>query len=337
MKREVPFFRRGIVGNMWDNVHPSVRSAEKAIAEEGKFDDAIFAAFRYVEAEVQTRIGSTNIGSGLLNEAFDGTAPKILISSNQHDRDGIKQLFSGALSTIRNDRGHKKAPAIPCKSLEACFYYLSFASFLLYLLSKDQNIFPYVESVRIFGTPDAPLAELRGRNFTSGAKVVTDMGKLKINQITPTMIEVSLPQQFRGSLRIVLDESESNNVVCNAQSVNRPNGWREVVGVDIPLYEDASCKRMRQGVVGLLLHCNDVGREFVQIFPTYPGKYKSRWYVTHGPFESGTSIAESWYRDPVTGDIHLAWSSSSIAVPQEICEAGNFGLIPKLSVPACFM
>ncbi len=311
---------------IWEKLHPAIRKEAQAIAEAGKFDDAIFAAFRYVEGEIQNRIGSTNIGKSLLNEAFDGPSPKILISQNQHDREGIKELFSGAFSNIRNDRGHKKAPAIPCKNLETCFLYLSFASLLLYLLSKDQNIFPYVESIRIFGTPDQPLAELRGRNFTAGAKVMAQGSELRINQINPTMIEVSLSSNFSGSIRVVIDDNEGNEVSCDAQAAKRPEGWREVIGVDIPLYEDAACTKQRSEFVGLLLRSNDVGREFLQIVPTCSGIYNTGYYVTHGPFEMGTVVGESWYRDPNTADIRSAWSSSAVAAPQVICKAGNFVL-----------
>ena len=312
--------------NMWEKLHPSIRQVAQDIAEAGKFDTAIFEAFRYVEGEIQGRIGSTSIGKGLLNEAFDGQSPKILISQNQHDIEGIKELFSGAFSNIRNDRGHKKAPAIPCKNLETCFLYLSFASFLLYLLSKDQNIFPYVESIRIFGTPDQPLAELRGRNFTSGAKVMAQGSELRINQINPTMIEVSLPSNFSGSIKVVIDENEGNDVACDAQAAKRPEGWREVIGVDIPLYEDSACTKQRSEFVGLLLRSNDVGREFLQIVPTRSGIYNTGYYVTHGPFEMGTVVGESWYRDPHTGDIRSAWSGSAVATPQVICKAGSFVL-----------
>ena len=57
-------------------------------------------------------------------------------------------LFAGALGNIRNDRGHKKAPLTPCKSLNDCILYLGFASSLLYLLAKDANTFPF-NSVRV--------------------------------------------------------------------------------------------------------------------------------------------------------------------------------------------
>lgn len=66
--------------NTWDALHPQILHASRDIAKAGKFDDAIFAAFRFVEAEIQNRIGSAGIGANLLDEAFDGVSPKIDIS-----------------------------------------------------------------------------------------------------------------------------------------------------------------------------------------------------------------------------------------------------------------
>jgi hypothetical protein len=61
----------------WEALHPEVLRAARDIAKAGKFDDAIFAAFRCVEAEIQNRIGSAGIGSNLLDEAYDGPSPKV--------------------------------------------------------------------------------------------------------------------------------------------------------------------------------------------------------------------------------------------------------------------
>jgi hypothetical protein len=40
----------------WEIVHPGITQATKAIAEAGQYDDAIFAAFRYVEGEIRERV-----------------------------------------------------------------------------------------------------------------------------------------------------------------------------------------------------------------------------------------------------------------------------------------
>ncbi len=59
---------------MRENLHPAIRETSETIAKTGKFDDAIFAAFRYIEGEIQERIGSKSIGKShlmkLLMELF---------------------------------------------------------------------------------------------------------------------------------------------------------------------------------------------------------------------------------------------------------------------------
>ena len=103
---------------VWEKLHPAIRTAAQPIAEAGTYDDAIFAAFRHVEAEIQERINSRSVGEALLNEAFDGVPPKVLISADVRDQEGIEGILAGALGNIRSDRGLKKAPSLPCPSIE---------------------------------------------------------------------------------------------------------------------------------------------------------------------------------------------------------------------------
>jgi hypothetical protein len=55
----------------------AICDAAKDIARAGKLDDAIFAAFRVVEVEIQERISSRSIGDALLNEAIDGVPSRL--------------------------------------------------------------------------------------------------------------------------------------------------------------------------------------------------------------------------------------------------------------------
>jgi Protein of unknown function (Hypoth_ymh) len=311
---------------MWDNIHKDIREAAQQIAETGKYDDAIFAAFRYLEGEIQERINSRSIGKQLLDEAFDGNPPKINISDDLRDREGIKEIFSGALSNIRNDRGHKKSPFLPCQSLNQCLLYLSFASFLLHLLSKDKNSFPTIESIRLLGTYDQPRVELRGINFSTADRVLAEGVDVSIVRVSPTVIEAILPAKFSGIVKVVAITNESNEIYCDTHTLEQGvENLYEIIRADIPLFEDAACTRQRKDVVGLLLRVTEAGREFLRITPTYPNKYKAGYYVTHGPFDSA-SVGETWYREPNSGEIENAWSGSLIATPQLINEAGN----PKL-------
>lgn len=82
---------------MWELIDKSIIASSQDIVNAGKYDDAIFAAFRQVEASIQERIRSTSIGEALIAEGFDGDPPKVNISKDTRDRQGIRDLFSGAL------------------------------------------------------------------------------------------------------------------------------------------------------------------------------------------------------------------------------------------------
>jgi uncharacterized protein (TIGR02391 family) len=312
--------------SVWAQIHPEIVKTSQQIAETGKFDDAIFAAFKFVEASIQERIGSTSIGRALIGEAFHSNHPKISISDDAHDRQGIAELFSGALGSIRNDRGHKKAPFIPCENLQDCFLYLTFASFLLYLLSKDKNTFPRVEGIRVFGTAEQPRAELRGVNFSgSTVSVIAGEAQATVVRAAPTVLEILLPQNFFGNLVVAVDGKSSGATFCDVSFLGKQAETSlEVIAAEVPLYSDARMTTKRENVVGLLLKLRDGGRELVTVFPTYANRYKAGQYVTQGSPEPGSSVGETWYADPTTANVEYAWTSSMIVIPKVVGGAGTF-------------
>ncbi len=306
------------MASAWEALHPEILQASREIANAGKFDDAIFAAFRCVEAEIQNRIGSAGIGGNLLDEAFDGAGPKIDISPDPRDRAAIKQLFLGALGNIRNDRGHKKAPLTPCKSEAECLLYLQFATLLLTLLDKDRNTFPSIVGVRVYGSSDAPLVEIKGQNFGNSPAVIAGTTSLRLNRVEPHVIEAALPTGFAGDLKVIAAGKESESAFCDVRMVNtnQPNSYR-VIAVDLPLYSDQAGKNIWPDAVGMILAANEGGFEFLRIVPTYRGRYSIGEYVTHGPFDNKV-IADTWYRPPNESRLESAWSSSLIATPKVI-------------------
>jgi uncharacterized protein Ymh len=309
-------------------MHPEVITASRAIAEAGKFDDAIFAAFRIVEATIQERIGSKQIGEALILEAFDGTHPRITISIDGRDQHGVQNLFSGALSNIRNDRGHKKTPLTPCESLDDCVLYLGFASFLLYLLAKDRNTFPRIDSVRVLGTAEEPRAELRGINF-AGSQVIVKAGasQATVVRTEPTVLEILLPQRFFGDVVVLVDGKPSGEAFCDASSFGKqPGNSYEVIVAEVPLYSDAKALNKRQDVVGILLRSSEASREFLRIMPTRPNCYRAGCYVTHGPHVAGSGVGETWYRDPASGKIEYAWTGALVIAPNVLGNVGTFKL-----------
>jgi DNA-binding beta-propeller fold protein YncE len=319
---------------MWENIHPAICHASQAIAEAEKFDDAIFAAFRLVEAEVQERISSKQIGMNLLDEAFDGAKPRIDISDDTRDQKGIKEIFSGALANIRNDRGHKKSPFLPCATLDACLLHLSFASLLIYLLSKDRNTFPKIQSIRVLGLYDHPRVELRGINFLESARVFSGNQEISVVTIKKMLIEALLPVQFSGKLKVVVDGNESNEISCDVEPLKQQVGNHyKIVGVEIPLYKDVDCNHKRQEFVGTLVRVIEVGREYLRIIPTYPGQYRTDCYIAE-EFLAETTVGETWYRNPDNGEICYGWTSSILGTPRVIGVAGECRLIGILMLPA---
>jgi hypothetical protein len=230
----------------------------------------------------------------------------------------MKQLFSGALGNIRNDRGHKKAPLTPCKSENECLLYLQFATLLLALLDKDRNTFPSIVGVRVYGSSDAPQVELKGANFGAAPSVRAGDEVLRLNRVEADVIEASLPTAFVGDLRIVVETKESASVFCDSRlvSASSPNSYR-VIATDIPLYSDQAGKDVRPDAVGMLLAAIEGGAEFLRIVPTYRGRYSVGDYVTHGPYES-KGIGETWYHPPNESRIERAWIGSLIAIPEVI-------------------
>lgn len=313
---------------MWDQIHPEIIKASQEIAEIGKYEDAIFAAFRVVEAIIQERIASKSIGEALIVEALGGDTPLITISSDPRDQRGIRDLFSGALGNIRNDRGHKKSPLTPCESIDDCVLYLGVASFLLYLLKKDKNTFPRVDSLRILGTAEQPRAELRGINF-AGSQVTVLAGGTQASVVrrAPTVLEIVLPQGFFGTIIVSVDGKVSGESFCDVSSLGKqPEGYFEIITAELPLYSDNKALSKRPDVVGLLLRAVEPSREVITIVPVFPGLYDAGHYVTHGPYKHGTSVGETWYIDPATRAIEYAWGGSMIAAPKVVGTVGTFKL-----------
>lgn len=313
---------RSTLKAMWENIDSRIRAASESVAMAGKFDDAIFAAFRFIEGEIQEKVTSKSIGQQLLDEAFDGHKPIILLSSESRDQIAMKSLFVGALGNIRNDRGHKKAPAIPCESMQHCFYYLSFASLLLHLLNHDKNTYPQLESVRVFGTPEQPRAELRGANFTSASRVLADGSEANVVSSRPELLEIMLPPRFHGNLQVVNNDKTSAYEYCSVEGLFIEKApWYEVIISDLPLFADSSAKILRKDIVGVVLRSGQ-SFGFEMVIPTYPGRYKAGQFVSHGPAES-EGVDETWYIRPPNTMPELAFSSSLIITPAVLGSASE--------------
>lgn len=313
---------------MWNLINSQIADVSNAHVEAGKYDTAIFEAFKYVEAEIQERIGSRGVGINLINEAFQETNPKILISTDARGIRGLTDLFSGALGSIRNERGHNKKPPIPCETKEDCFLYLAFASLLMYLLDKDKNIFPRIDTIRLYGSKEQLRAELQGNNFGVDSKVLAEGQEVTKLLTSATKIEVLLPENFSGKLKIITsDNKESNEINCDTQAFDEGvNNYYEIIAAEIPLYKDSYCLEKREDVVGIIFKSFEGGVESTRILPVKPDSYNAGYYITYGSFRLDDTVEESWYKDPSSSKICYAWDRTLLFNSEVICESGNFVL-----------
>ena len=188
--------------------------------------------------------------------------------------------------------------------------------------------FPRIDNLRILGTAEDPRAEVRGINLV-GADVTATAGEMATTIVRngPTIVEMLLPNSFVGSVSVCVDGKRSNEAFCDATYLGKqPDPYNEVLAAELTLYSDAKALTKRAGIVGLLLRSGGMTRELVTIVPTYPNRYKAGHYVTQGPYVPSTSVGESWYIDPESGQIEYAWTGSMIMEPSTIGPVSKFKL-----------
>lgn len=120
------------------NIHPSISSVSLKLFEDGHFAQATFEAFKYLDNEVKRLSKISESGHKLMMNAFAGENPKIKLTalstaSEVDEQMGYKFIFAGAMSAIRNPRGHDNL----VDPIDLCLDHLSFASVLLRRLEKS--------------------------------------------------------------------------------------------------------------------------------------------------------------------------------------------------------
>jgi len=94
-----------------DALHPAIAEQAWPIYIRGKFDAAVFEAFKAIEVAVRKagRFSNTDLGRDLMNKAFnpdkgplrDDTIP-------QSEREAIMLLFAGAIGSFKNPASHRQ-------------------------------------------------------------------------------------------------------------------------------------------------------------------------------------------------------------------------------------
>lgn len=92
-------------------LHPLIAEVAVERFNDGHYLDAVVHAFKAVEYRVQTFVGSHEIGAKLMGIAVGSTSPRITVTratgpSLQGEQEGMRDLFKGAMTALRNPRAH---------------------------------------------------------------------------------------------------------------------------------------------------------------------------------------------------------------------------------------
>lgn len=114
------------------NIHPEIASIALRLFDDGHYSQATFEAFKLLDQKVKVASGIDESGYKLMMSAFNEAKPKIALNglattSEKDEQLGFKHVFAGAMSAIRNPRGHE----ILADPIDLCLDHLSFASVLL--------------------------------------------------------------------------------------------------------------------------------------------------------------------------------------------------------------
>ena len=89
-------------------LHPVIADAAHGLFRVGKFDLAVFAAFRAVEEEVARKSSCAGQGRDLMAKAFHPTnGPLTDTAAHGSSREATMMLFSRAFGCFRNAVGHR--------------------------------------------------------------------------------------------------------------------------------------------------------------------------------------------------------------------------------------
>lgn len=114
------------------NVHPEISRVSKKLFDDGHYSQATFEAFKFIDKEVHRLSSLSESGYKLMMQALNENAPKIkltnlLTASEIDEQSGYKYIFAGAMTAIRNPRGHEY---LLRETPDQCLDHLSLASLL---------------------------------------------------------------------------------------------------------------------------------------------------------------------------------------------------------------
>jgi uncharacterized protein (TIGR02391 family) len=122
--------------SIWSLLHPRVKTIAKTRFESGHYADAAEAVFKeindIVRKLVKDKTGEEYDGADLMNRAFSPKNPVIRLDdlgteTARSIQMGYMQIFSGAVTGIRNPKAHSNIKIEPIRSI----HFLFLASLLL--------------------------------------------------------------------------------------------------------------------------------------------------------------------------------------------------------------
>lgn len=122
-------------------LHPLIAEVAANRFRDGHYLDAVVHAFKAVEYRVQTLVGSSEIGARLMGFAMGSATPRITVTRStgpflQSEQEGMRDLFKGAMTALRNPRAH--GPHFQ-DDLDEAQEMLAFASFLMRRLDIEDE------------------------------------------------------------------------------------------------------------------------------------------------------------------------------------------------------
>lgn len=278
-------------------VREEIADSAAELVRANQFDEAIFAAMRRVEHELQQRAENTQIGDPLVKYAFRDSATPIRISERGQDNDRMIELFCGAIGLLKGDRSHKDRPTLPCRSRRECMRVLAHASSLLDLLDRDIDRAPRVRGYEHHQGDTLTLWVER-----AGAQVDVWLdGTVLLEKISfrAGTLVVSLAGVSIGEHRIHLVEGTRQGTAQTVWITRAPgsSSWYRVSEVNIPLYADASGQQQLD-VAGVRLLALESGVTSERIYPTRQNYQVGHYVDWHWSNEAIQETAWAYDRAP---------------------------------------
>jgi uncharacterized protein (TIGR02391 family) len=293
-----------------ENIRSEVWSAAGSDFAGGRFDDAIYEAFKLVETKIQERIGSSAIGRALVEDAFLNS--KIVLSSNPIDQNSLSSMFTGAIGYFRGDRAHGAEPSLPIKQEAKCLRILGIASALLDLLDADEAVAPHI----VADNSTNVVANLLVRNVGAEALCLVDGEATDVIARSLDTLAVNVAGIEPGEHTFQLVDGErvgrAYSLYVPPAPPAEPGGanWYRVVYPSLTAYATRDGDQ-ELGCKAVVLESYEAGKASLRCFPTAK-KYNVGDYVSWDWDSERSFVSEAgWVQLPDKPTRDSAWGGAA--------------------------